>query len=488
MRHIFTRRLSLMAVAMAAVSVVFLSSGRVTLAGEPVQETADGVIKLLSSGAESRFPDAVRFFAEVESVNGIQDIRVNFSEGARGVGQYNYIDLPKGAIGLVSGEFLQKINTPDRYMPPGSRVRFNFEITDKAGNKLTTDKREIIVTDGRPKFKWETVTQGPITVYYSGPIQTRAERLAVAANAVLKKMAPVTGAETVTPVTITLYANNADMIGAIQTSSAAAARELITEGQAFAANNVVLVLAGNRDIGSVSHELTHVLVGRAAGLGTFVPTWLNEGLAEYGNLDPGVSYDRFLEWGVDTNRITPLWKLGSFPGDPNLIILSYGQARSVVNYMVTKYGPEKMAKLLAALGEARPIETALQQTYGLGLRQLDAEWRQHAGAEPYVEPTPAPTPTPGKQVAKVSPPLAPYSLTPQPGEAPTAAPTATVPSAADTPVPSPAPEETTAAKPGGGCSRSSRGGVEASSIGGLLALAGIAGYRSTRRRRNQPPT
>ena len=473
-----------LATAVALAFLLALAAGGGSLrAATPSQQTADGAIKLISAGAESKFPEAVRFFAEVESQNAIQDIRVNFSEGARGVGQYNYIDLPKDATGHVSGEYLQKINTPDRYMPPGSRVRFSFEVTDKAGNKLTTDEQELIVTDARPKFKWETVSEGPITVYYSGPILTRAQRVADAANELLKKMAPVTGAETKTPVTVTLYANNADMIGAIQTSTAATARELVTEGQAFAANNVVLVLAGRRDVGTISHELTHVLVGRAAGLGTFVPTWLNEGLAEYGNLDPGISYDRFLDWGVDTNRITPLWKLQSFPGDPNLIILSYGQARSTVNYMITKYGPEKMAKLLATIGQSRPVESALQTVYGFGLRQLDAGWREHVGAEPYVEPTPAPTPTPGKQATKVSPTLAPYSLTPQAGQsvdAPT--PTATAVPPTVTPLPVPEPTSAPPAK-GGGCGRSSSRGVEASSLAGLLVLGAFAASRVARRRR-----
>jgi hypothetical protein len=467
-----------------ALLAVLLASGRPAVASPPEQQTPDGAIKVLSWGAESRFPDAVRFYAEVETLNPLQDIRVNFSATSRGVSQYNYLDVPKNSSGLVSGEYLHRLNTPDRYMPPGARMRYSLEITDKSGNTLTTGEQELVITDARPKFQWESVTAGPVTVMYSGPIETRAKRIAEGGAQTLKNMAPVTGAEIETPITITLYANNADMIGAIQARSATISRELITEGQAFASENVVLVLAGRRDLGTVSHEITHILVGRAAGLGTPVPTWLNEGLAEYGNLDPTVSYDRFLEWGVDTNRILPLWKLQGFPGDPNLVIVSYGQSRSVVAYMVRKYGQQKMAQLLAALGQGRPIEQAMQTIYGLGLRQLDAEWRQSVGAEPYVEPTPAPTPTPA-QAAR--PTLAPYSLTPQPAQG-TATPEPAAPPA-ETPAPSPAPEATPEAKPGGGCNRSSGGVVEASPLLGLLALVGLAAFRTARRRgkQAQPP-
>jgi MYXO-CTERM domain-containing protein len=481
MPNTHNRRPPALATALALAFLLALAvSGGPLRAATPPQQTSDGAIKLVSAGAESKFPEAIRFFAEVESQNALQDIRVNFSATSRGVSQYNYLEIPKDATGLVSGEFLHRLNTPDRYMPPGARMRYSFEITDKAGGTLTTPEKELVIVDARPKFKWESITAGPVTVMYSGPIETRAKTLADASWQTLKNMAPVTGAEIDTPITITLYANNADMIGAIQARSATISRELITEGQAFAQENVVMVLAGRRDIGTASHEITHILVGRAAGLGTAVPTWLNEGLAEFGNLDPTVSYDRFLDWGIDTDRITALHKLQSFPADPNLTIVSYGQARSIVGYMVRKYGPQKMAGLLATIGQGRPVESALQTVYGIGLRQLDAEWRESVGAEPYVEPTPAPTATPA-QVAR--PTLAPYSLTPQAGQsvdAPTQAPAVETPS----PVagPSPAPEATPAAgKSAGGC-RSSPGSVEASSAAALALLAGIVLVRTMRRR------
>ncbi len=433
-------------------------------------------IKVVSSGAESQFPESVRFFAEVESEGPLQDIRVNFSATSRGVSQYNYLDIPKDAAGLVNGEYLHRLNSPERYMPPGARMRYSFEITDKAGNVTKTEEQELVITDARPKFKWESITTGPVTVMYSGPIETRAQNIADGAARTLEIMKPVTGSEIDTPITVTLYANNADMIGAVQARSATISRELITEGQAFASENVVLVLAGRRDLGTVSHEITHILVGRAVGLGTPVPTWLNEGLAEYGNLDPTVSYDRFLEWGIDTDRITPLWKLAGFPADPNLTIVSYGQARSVVAYMVNKYGAQKMARLLALLGEGRPVESAMQTAYGFGIRQLDADWRDSVGATPYVEPTPAPTPSPqGQQSAR--PTLAPYSLTPQASPSPAA--TATTEASTATPAPSPAPEATPASpSKGGGCNKGAKSGpLEASSLVGLAALTVLVARR-----------
>ncbi len=470
-------RLAVAGIAAAALAVALVASP-----GASAQTTP--ALKVITAGAESRFPDSVRFYAEIESVEELQDVRVNFSATTRGVSQYNYLDIPRNASGLVNGEYFHRLDTPDRYMPPGARMRYSFEITDKAGNTLTTAEKELIITDARPKFKWESVTAGPVTVMFSGPIGTRAKTLAEASYQTLLNMQPVTGAEIDTPITVTLYANNADMIGAVQARSATISRELITEGQAFASENVVLVLAGRADIGTASHEITHILVGRAAGLGTPVPSWLNEGLAEYGNLDPTVSYDRFLEWGVDTDRITPLHKLQSFPADPNLTIVSYGQARSAVGHILRKYGPEKMAALLKTVGEGRAFESAMQTVYGFGLRQLDAEWRVAVGAEPYVEATPAATPTPSVAQA-ARPTLAPYSLTPQPGQTVEAA----TPAPEPTPLATPAPEATVIIQPtsGGGCNAlprqgSGRGPFEASWVAGLLALTGLGLFRAVRRR------
>jgi hypothetical protein len=187
------------------------------------------------------------------------------------------------------------------------------------------------------------------------------------------------------------------MIGAVVARSLAASRELITEGQAFDSESVVLVLAGRSDIGTATHEMTHILVARAANSSGNVPLWLNEGLAEYGNLDQTVSYERFLEWAAGTDRLILLKNLRSFPGDPNLTLVAYGQGRSAVKFMVDEYGEAKMAQLLATLGGGSNISDALDIVYGFDLTGLENLWRESIGAEPYIEPTPGPTPTPAPE-------------------------------------------------------------------------------------------
>lgn len=364
----------------------------VGMAGAGVSAQSAGPIRVVSSSVVSEFPEGMRFKMELESDLRIDDVRVTFEIGARGTTQYAYLDLDQTTRPLVNGELFQRTNTNDRYIPPGTMINYWFEVTDENGGVFLTEPEQFRFEDAR--FEWEEVNLGAITILYHGPVRVRAERLAEAAVESLNIMGPVTGAEIETPIIMTLYNNNAEMIDAVVARSLAASRELITEGQAFDAESVVLVLAGRSDVGTATHEMTHILTARAAGSRGQIPLWLNEGLAEYGNLDKTVSYSRFLEWAEGTGRLLPLKSLISFPGDPNLTLVAYGQGRSAVEFMIEEFGQPKMAQLLATLGTGIGINGSLQATYGFDMDGLENRWREAIGAEPYIEPTPGPTPTP----------------------------------------------------------------------------------------------
>ena len=458
-------------------------------------------VKFIDGGLESNFPEDVRFYATFETDIEIEDVRVRFTTGPITTGQYDYLDLEERSDSLIDGELIWRVNTSNRYMPPGTTVDFIFEVIAKDGNEYFSEPYSQIMLDAR--YEWDVVSRGPIHVYYHGPVQVRAERLAEAAKESMEMMGPITGSEIETPIVVTLYNNNAEMIGAVSARSATISRELITEGQAFFDHSVVLVLSGNRDIGTLTHELTHILVGRAAGgSNALVPLWLNEGLAEFGNLDKGLSYVYFLDWAVDTGRLTPFTRLQSFPGDPNLVIVSYGQSRDFVEYLIEEYGPDKIAETLASIAEGRSGDIAIRNVYGKTVQQLDNEWRDKIGADPFVPPTPTPEPESSEDEGKSEYKL--LTLTPtqggisvgETGEAPTPEPantpippTATaIPTEApevavkttptQEPQPEPAPEETTpdeepSSSNGGLCNANSDGPIQASTALIALLLFGL---------------
>ena len=363
-------------------------------------------LEILSYSATSEFPDGISFTADFSSNHKLQEIKIYFKSGPQSTVQYAYMDL-KELNGKVTGELFYRTNSIDRYLPPGTNINYWFTGTTESGLDMKTESYSFTYNDSR--YKWNELSSGPVTILFHGPMKTRAERLSEAVTKCLEIMGPITGAEIETPITMTLYNNNAEMIGAVQSRSMATSRELITEGQAFYSESVVLVLAGRRDIGTATHEITHILVGRAGGSSGQVPLWLNEGLAEYGNMDKSISYDRFLEWAMDTNRLLPLSHLNRFPGDANLTLVAYGQARSVVDYMITKYGTDSMANLLSLLKSGQGINSSLEEVYGIDLEKLESDWRESIGAPPYVPPKPKTTdlpaaePTPGYKLFTLSP-------------------------------------------------------------------------------------
>lgn len=493
------RTLTIPIIALAAVALL---AAVTTLASDQPAAAQTSPVRFLDGGMESNFPESIRFYTSFESDIEIEDVRVRFSTGPATTGQYDYLDLDDKSASLINGELEWRVNTSARYMPPGTTVDFVFEAIAEDGNEYLSEPYSQMMFDAR--FQWEVVSRGPIHVWYHGPVQVRAERLAEAAKESMDLMGPIIGSETETPIVVTLYNNNAEMIGAVSARSATISRELITEGQAFYDHSVVLVLSGNRDIGTLTHELTHILVGRAAGGNSaLVPLWFNEGLAEYGNLDKGLSYDYFLDWAVDTHRLTPFTRLQTFPGDPNLVIVSYGQSRDFIEYLIETYGPEKIAETFTSIREGRSGDLSIRNVYGKTVQQLDNEWRDHIGADPYVPPTPTPTPETSEEDATSEYKL--LTLTPvtggitvgETGASPTPEPINTPVPPTPTTVPTEAPEPevqiktspteapqtepaTTDQEPaeestasGGLCNANSNGPLEASSLLIAILLGGL---------------
>jgi hypothetical protein len=308
-------------------------------------------------------------------------------------------------------------------------------------------------------------------------VQKRAEFVADVTLTTFENMGPITGANTEQAIRLVMYNNDAEMIGAVSIRSLTSARQLITEGQAFAQHNLVIVQAGaDRAAGVISHEVTHILVGRATekAIGG-VPVWLNEGLAEYGNIDPGLSYVRFLEWAVDTNRLVPIVYLESFPADPNLTIVAYGEARSIVEFMINKWGRDKVAELLAEYSRGTQFTEAMKKVYGFDVQELDRQWRAFLGAKPYEAATESSLPTREPQLQ-----LTPFTLEATPVG--TASPVAAAsPVGTAGPVATATPSSTS--NGGGGCSAPAEGeGPAESSFLALLGLpVGLFGAGAVRR-------
>ncbi len=362
-----------------------------------------------NSGMISDLPYGLKFFVDINEEIEISDIAIKFKVLDRSALQYDYFDLDDYENNNRK-EYYFKTISPNSYIPPGSLVEYYFEIFHSDNESIKTDPVVSRVLDSR--FEWESLKNDNVEVFFHGPVRKRALRILNSAEDLNTRMKDILPSAEFNNIVITMYNNNSEMFDAVVHKSSKQSRELITEGQAFDRENVVLVQgSGRRSVGTATHELTHILVGRASkGSLLGVPLWLNEGLAEYGNLDPGNSYDRFLEWAIDTERIMPFSTLNRFPGEPSLTIVAYGQSKSFVNFIINEFGSDTIQKILDQLSEGKRIEGAFQSVIGFDLKEVENLWREKIGAKQLKESTVEVKPKQGGSV----PELKPYSLTPEP--------------------------------------------------------------------------
>ncbi len=440
----------------------------------------DGGIEVLESSAESRFPDSINFYIKARSATPIDDIRVYFrlASGAKGRA-YRVAEFEPGEEVTAEAELLTRTGT--NYIPPGTIIEYSFEIWDKEGRVHRTPTEELMYMDHR--FEWRSISSGPVTVYYYGDLdEQRAASVLAAAEKATERMLPLLGIEITEPLQIVVYTRYSDMSYAIPFRSHAHSANLITEGMAFSNERVLLVHSpGMSADGTVAHEFVHLLVAQAAGKAhEEVPAWLNEGLAEYGNIDPSAGYDHFLRKGISSGRLNPLWYQNRFVGKPEDILIAYGQAYSVVRHLVSEYGEASIAELFKEFQDTRDIDEALQLVYGFDQRGLDAEWRKSLGLEPLAEREPEVEEKPEVRPTSTTSPTA---VRPTSIIAATDVPPTPAPAAKSLPTPGPSPMDENSPTRSAGCGASDAGG-SASASGWLVVLLVPLAAMACRKRRS----
>lgn len=384
--------------------VLFLSF---SLTGTVNAQTA-GSITVKSSSITSEFPMGFRIKLVAQSENEIESVAIRLVIGQQTRGGYDYLETDQNGD-LIDGELLWRTNTNSMYVPPGTVISYNFEIVDIEGNRLDTERSQFTYHD--PRFEWSEISQGPITLAYHGNVVDRAHDILDTIVETLDRVAPLLGADKEEPLRVTVYNTWDEMQGAIQRSSATIGQHLITEGQAFSNVGTLLVLGTRSAIGTASHEVTHIIVHRAGeGIIRKVPSWLHEGLAEYGNVDPGRSYDSALDQGIRRDRLLPVTHMDSLPGRANDVLLFYGQSKAIVRMMIDDFGTEKMRDFMSRYKSGASMDNALSETYGFDRAGLENRWRNLVGASPYVSPfTDGERPTPLPVQSRL-----PYTLQPHP--------------------------------------------------------------------------
>jgi tetratricopeptide (TPR) repeat protein len=124
----------------------------------------------------------------------------------------------------------------------------------------------------------------------------------------------------------------------------------------------------------VAHEYTHALVHQMTG--GRIPTWLNEGLAQYFEGEPNQGHGRNAGYIHSTQDFISLRNLeNSFLRmDANTASIAYTQSYTVVEQIVEEHGIYAVQKLLAELAGGADVEASLIAAVGLDYAGLQEEW------------------------------------------------------------------------------------------------------------------
>ncbi|MDD5038852.1 MAG: peptidase MA family metallohydrolase [Dehalococcoidales bacterium] len=343
----------------------------------PVQGQ-EGVILLKSRNVSSQFPDGVAFTAVAETVapERIQEIKLEMRIKGSSRGSYAYLEFTPDTT--VQGTYLLRTNGA-QYKPPGIMIDYRFIITDSKGRTQQTPEDTFLHMDNR--FEWENISEGLVEVYYYGNSKDRAESVLAASTDTVTRMGALFGVEPSQTIRIIAYNNYSEMELALPFMSETTETELMLPGVAFYEYNVLLELSGYQRAGDVAnHEITHMLV-REATKDAYIdlPAWLDEGLAEYAMGNPDPSHESALSEGIAKNQILQLRHMQALPGKSGEILLFYGQAHSIVTYLIDSYDTGKIQQLFAAFIQGLSIDEALISVYGFDQDGLDNAWRESMG-------------------------------------------------------------------------------------------------------------
>ena len=365
---------------------------------QPQILNAENKINIIEESVKTEFPQGIRYKLEIDSANRIEEVIVRFRIGQQATMVYDYMELENS--GTTHANFFWRTNTASRHIPPGTIITYSFEILDDTNQKLTTPKKEFVYED--PNYSWDYVSNGSVTVGYHGPIKRRAKAVLDVTFKTVERMGPILGSDLSVPIRITIYNNNREMLGALPPGSKSIRTELITEGQAYTTMGTILMQAGGSlALGTASHEVTHILIHRAAEKrARSVPSWLHEGLAEYGNLNSGFSYDAALDFAIETNRLLPITTMQGMPGTADDIMIFYGQSKSFISFIIETFGEKSITELMATIKSGKNAETSFKIVYDISLLEAENLWRNSVGAPEYnlldkekLLPTPIPIST-----------------------------------------------------------------------------------------------
>ncbi|UCB42771.1 MAG: peptidase MA domain-containing protein [Dehalococcoidales bacterium] len=336
---------------------------------------AEGGLRITNSSAQVQFPLTISFSVTAESGVDITDIRLHYK-----VLRHSFADV-------TAEIYLQFVSAPEVEaswdwdmrrtggLPPGASIQYWWTVKDASGDQVETGPFTLPFDDER--FSWQRLTQGLVTMYWYSGEQAFAEELMLTIEDALDWLEADTGAILLEPIEIYLYANSQDLRGSMIFP------QEWTGGVAFTMYGRIAIGISPDNLewgkGALAHELTHLVVHQMT-LNPYggLPTWLEEGLATRSEGSLAYYYVNALNQAIYNGSLISVQSISSpFSAYADLAVLSYAESYSVVDYLVTTYGKDKMLELLETFRAGASYDGALMEVYGFDTNGLDQLWREY---------------------------------------------------------------------------------------------------------------
>jgi len=335
--------------------------------------SADTDIVILDETVELDFPQRIIFNLEANSDVDIVDARLHYQVIKRNYAQV----VGEGWPDFTPAENIKTSWVWDMRkssLPPGVTIVYWWTVESADGKYVQTVPLELNYNDLR--YNWQSLTEGQIILYwYEGDNSFVQELMEACQRGVLRLNREI-GTLPEKLIKIYIYASANDLRGAMiypqEWTGGAAFTEFDTIVIGISPDNV------NWGTEALVHELTHLVVYQAvfSPYGK-LPTWLDEGLAMYNEGALSASFQSRLNDAVVADELISVRSLcSSFPADPAGAYLAYAESYSIVEYLLTNYGQDKMLNLLTLFKKGSTYDEALEQVYGFTLEELDTHWRQ----------------------------------------------------------------------------------------------------------------
>ncbi len=359
-----------------------VAASALLLAAMPL--SAQASVRILAQRQDFVFSQSLDFALQAETTVPVTDVILFYGRDGERLVRRIYPPFQAGTqLDITYSEELER-----GQFAPGTRLRSWWRLELQGGATFDTAVQYLDYADTTQQ--WLTLSAEQTRVYYYGRNADTAKTVQARAQEAIVRLQDEIGVQLERPVHLYVYQNSDDMQPALGERSQGYDSRVVTLGVAVS-EDTLLLLGSHRDLPqTVAHEMSHLIVGLATDNPfSDLPRWLDEGLAMNAEGKLPADNQSALESAIRDDALLSVRSMSSYSGQASQVDLFYGEAYSVVRYLLDEYGRDKMTALLQVFHGGARQEDALQRVYGLGLNELDAAWRQSLGLAPRRAPTPA---------------------------------------------------------------------------------------------------